>query len=119
MFTIALEGMRFNAPVGLYAEEGLLGNEIMVDLYLNLNGNHVKAEELHKSVNYEIVYESVRHLLTQRASLLETVSSKIISTVAALSPKIEGIEVRVSKFNPPVAGRIDRVFVEEAWVRAI
>lgn len=118
MITIALEGMRFHAPIGLYPEETLLGNEIVVDVYLNVATNHNRADDLKNSVNYEEVYEKVKIVLMQPTHLLENVCRNIIMVVSQLSILIEAVQVRVSKLHPPVAGRIDRVFVEEEWVRS-
>ena len=117
MITIALEGMRFHAYVGWHEEEKIIGNEIQVDLYLNVPRGHSDSDALQETVNYETVFEAVKLVLGEKMNLLETVCRKIIAVVAALSSSIEGIEVRVSKINPPLLGRVDRVFVEEVWTR--
>jgi len=117
MITIALEGMKFHAFVGWYEEEKILGNEITVDLYVNVPADVQEGDSLQETVNYETVYETVRQVLNEKINLLETVCQRIIERVAALSTKIEGVEVRVSKLHPSVSGRVDRVFVEQEWIR--
>jgi len=117
MITIAIEGMRFHAFVGWHEEEKVIGNEIQVDLYLNVSSNQSDDDVLQKTVNYETVFDAVKLVMNERINLLETVCKKIITSVTTLSPSIEEIEVRVSKMNPPLPGRVDRVFVEESWTK--
>lgn len=117
MITIALEGMRFQAPVGIYPEEALLGNEIVVDVYLNVATHQHRGESIKDSLNYETVYTAVKIILQQPAQLLETVCRNIIGSVSQLSKLIEAIQVRVSKLHPPLPGQVARVFVEEEWIR--
>ena len=117
MITIALEGMRFHAKVGWYEEEKLLGNELVVDVYLNVPPFKVETDLLPKTVDYETVFDTVKQVLSDDINLLETVCFRIIENVAALSYEIKGIQVRVSKLHPPVNGRADRVFVEQEWLR--
>jgi dihydroneopterin aldolase len=117
MSTIALEGMKFQAPVGFYQEEKRLGNEIVVDLYVNVSKLRQRDDLLEHTLNYEVIFETVKEVLTRPANLLETVSRQIIEEVSRLHSAIEAIEIRVAKLHPPVNGTVGRVFVEEEWVR--
>jgi dihydroneopterin aldolase len=46
--------------------------------------------------------------------LLEHVCGRIISRLKAAFPSIDELRVRVSKMNPPMGGKMDKVTVEFA-----
>ena len=117
MITIALEGMQFHAYVGWYEEEKVLGNEMTIDLYLDVNLNQTTKDSLPETLDYERVFETVKQVMEAKMHLMETVCQQIITSVALLSKSIEKIKVRVCKLNPPITGRLQRVFVEEEWKR--
>ena len=117
MRTIGLEGMRFHACIGFHPEEKILGNEIEVNLYVTVNSEGMGEDQLEMTLDYARVYETVKNILDEKMSLLETACHKIESAIAALSDEVTKVKVRVAKIHPPIAGRIAQVFVEDEWVR--
>jgi len=63
------------------------------------------------------VHDVVKKIFEGEMNLLETACRRIQESVALLSPEVKQIRVRVSKLHPPVEGILDRVFVEDEWVR--
>jgi dihydroneopterin aldolase len=117
MRTIGLEGMRFHALVGFHPEEKILGNEIEVSICVTINSKELSEDRLEETLDYVLVYEKVKMILQEKMNLLETACIKIQLAVAALSDDIMKVRVRVSKIHPAIAGRIEKVFVEDEWIR--
>ncbi|MBK9730165.1 MAG: dihydroneopterin aldolase [Chitinophagaceae bacterium] len=120
MAVIAFEGMKFHAHVGYYEAEQLLGNEIEVSIKMavNFTGGST-GDELTRTVDYEEVYETVRKVMLEPMHLLETAVQKIISGISNIYPSVYSLKVRVAKLNPPLHGRVKKVWVEDNWVRNI
>ncbi|HYV94123.1 MAG TPA: dihydroneopterin aldolase [Chitinophagales bacterium] len=117
MRTIGLEGMRFHALIGFHPEEKILGNEIEVSIYVTINSGELKEDQLEETLDYMKVHDTVKIILEEKMNLLETACNKIQLAVAALSNDVIKVKVRVTKIHPPVAGRIEKIFVEDEWIR--
>src|ERR1043165_6021364 len=118
MRTIGLEGMRFNAHIGIHPEEKVLGNEIEVNIYVTLNTEGLKHDQLEETLDYVKIYETIKNIVHERMRLLETACTKIQLAIAELSDDVTKVKVRIAKLYPPIAGsRIEKFFVEDEWVR--
>ena len=117
MRTIGLEGMRFHALIGFHSEEKILGNEIEVSIYVTINKQELNEDRLEETLDYVVIYEKVKMILQERMNLLETACNKIRLAVALLSDDIVKVRVSVAKIHPAIAGRIEKIFVEDEWVR--
>ncbi len=103
--TVALEGMEFFAYHGFYKEEQRIGNKYSVDLVIETDFTKAADEDdLSGTINYEAVYNLVKHEMLHPNKLLESIGQKIINAVLAEFPSVNAIEVSVSKFNPPIGG---------------
>ena len=118
MPTIGLEGMRFYALVGFHPEEKILGNEIEVSIYVTINSSGLKKDQLEETLDYAKVYETVKIILQEKMKLLETACNKIQVAIADLSEDVIKVKVRIAKIHPPIAGRIERFFVEDEWTKS-
>ncbi|MBC3539947.1 dihydroneopterin aldolase [Rufibacter sediminis] len=105
MGQIALEGMEFFAYHGYYDEEQKIGNKYGVDLYLQTDLHAAGASDnLEQTVNYETLYNLVKHEMSIPARLLEHVAHRILEGVYQQFPFVQQVKVSVSKFNPPLGG---------------
>ena len=105
MGTIALEGLEFFSYHGFYAEEQKIGNRYSVDVTIAVDFERAAVDDrLSETVNYEKVYQTVAEVMGERPKLLEHIAHRIIRSLRERYPRIESIEVGVSKFNPPVGG---------------
>lgn len=114
---ICLEGMRFHALIGIHSEEKVLGNEIEVSIYITIDTPGASEDLPVKTLNYEILYETIKGIFNEKISMLETACSKILIAVSKLNKDVKKIRVRVAKLHPPLQGRVERVFVEDEWMR--
>lgn len=99
MVTVSLHGIRIHAPIGLYPEEKVLGNdfEINVDMWL-------PDVQPWPFADYTLARKAVADVFQQPADLLETVVLNIHSALKELFPFTEKIKVCVRKMHPPMPG---------------
>jgi len=112
MATIKIEGMDFFAYHGCFTEESIIGTRFEVDLTVSADTEQAEiSDNLHHTVNYLTLYDTVKKEMDIRSNLLENVAYRIINAIKNRFPIITGVEVKVSKLNPPLGGKIDRVTV--------
>lgn len=112
MGIIKIEGMDFFAYHGCFAEESIIGTRFEVDLLVELDTSQAEqSDNLHQTVNYMSLYETVKTEMEIRSNLLENVAHRILDSIQKRFPFITRTEVKISKLNPPLGGKIDRVSV--------
>ena len=109
---ISLEGLEFFAHHGFYKEEQKIGNKFAVDITISTDlTGAAEHDELKETINYEILYKIIRHVMSEPTKLLEHIGKRIIDTVFLEFPQVDDIQVKISKFNPPVGGICQRASV--------
>lgn len=110
MGLIVLEGMQFHAFHGVHAEERLMGGKYQVDVFLDypFEGN---ADHLEHTANYETVYRLVAGRMETPVNLIEHLAELILADLQHAFSEAK-VRVRVSKFQPPVGGVVERAYVE-------
>lgn len=112
MALIEIENMEFHANHGHYAEEQLIGNTFLVDLKITYNSEKAqKSDNLKDTVNYQKAFEIVKHEMGAKSHLLEHVGNRILESLFSELAGIESASVKVSKVNPPMGGKIEKVSV--------
>ena len=112
MGTIAIEGMEFHAFHGCFKEEQIIGNTFIVDVILEAETMaSEESDNLDETVNYAEVFDLVKQEMQIKSKLLEHVARRIINAILAKFEEIEFVEVKVSKLNPPVGGKVHSVSV--------
>ncbi len=102
---ISLEGLEFFAHHGYYHEEQKIGNKFAVDITVHTDlSDAAEHDQLKETINYETLYRLIRHEMSEPTKLLEHLGKRIMDVVFDQFPAINEIEVRVSKYNPPVGG---------------
>ncbi len=118
MPVIAIEGMIFRAPIGVYEAEKILGSELEVSVKIALKESKKPAtDNLGYTVDYENVYELISKTIAQPVNLLETAVSRIISAILLEYPEVARVKIRVAKLHPPLNGIVKKVWVEESRYR--
>ena len=116
MGKINLEGMEFFAFHGCFREEQIIGSKFIVDLSVETDTEIPEhSDNLHDTVDYVGLYRCVRREMEQKSHLLEHVSRRILDAVRADFPVVKAIDLRVSKINPPMGGKMDRVSFKTQW----
>lgn len=113
MAVIGLEGMRFNGPHGFYPEEGLLGNDFVVDVYVATSTRRAAiSDDLGATVNYETVYLMVQSEMRKPVQLIETLAERILQRLSSFYESAQGFRVIVRKLHPPLGGQVDAAYIE-------
>ncbi len=113
MAQIALEGMRFYAHHGFYEEERVIGNDYVVDVYVDTVFTKAAVDDdLYQTINYETIYLICDAAMRKNSKLLEAVANRIALGIKHQFKFVNALKVRVKKLNPPLGGRVDAAFVE-------
>ena len=112
MGLIQIEGMEFYAYHGHYIEEQVVGNRFLLDLIIETDMTKpAKTDHLEDAVNYQVAYQIIKREMGKKSHLLEHIAERILDS---LYDELEGIQkatVKISKMNPPMGGRMDKVSV--------
>jgi 7,8-dihydroneopterin aldolase/epimerase/oxygenase len=112
MGVIAIEGMEFFAYHGCLEEERIIGNHFQVDLFMEVNTEKAElTDDLHQTVNYQKVYAVTKKQMEIKSKLLEHLSRRIADAIIAEFPSVTELTVKVSKRNPPIGGKVEKVSV--------
>ena len=118
MSLITLENMEFHAFHGCLEHEQQLGNTFIVTLSMELDTLLAGAtDELEHTLNYQLVYDAVKAQMDLPSKLIEHVGQRILDAVFDKFTQIQGLEVKLSKMNPPLGGKVDRVTIELNKIR--
>lgn len=107
-----LEGLEFHAYHGVYPHERSSGNKFEVDIEVDtVFSQSAFHDDLSGTINYEDLYGIIKTVMDQPAKLLETVGHAIAEKTLASFSTARRVEVRISKFNPPIGGVCRRATV--------
>ena len=113
MSCITLNGMRFYAFHGCFAEEQKIGTYFIVDVAFETNTSRAqRSDDIADTVSYLDVYRTVKREMMIPSHLLEHVGDRIAQAILNEYPAIESVSGKVSKMNPPLGGQLDSVTVE-------
>ena len=113
MSLIRIDGMSFYAHHGCFDTEQTIGTRFRVDVAMRVDTSRAeRSDDLNDTVNYADVYQVVKREMQQPSHLLEHVAHRIASAIQAAFGSVEQVEVKVSKLNPPLGGKMDAVSVE-------
>jgi len=113
MAKITLENMEFHAFHGCLEHEQKLGNTFIVTVGMELDTSLAGAtDELVHTLNYQLVYDEVKTQMEIPSRLIEHVGQRILEALFNEFPQLTRIELKLSKMNPPLGGKVDRVTIE-------
>ena len=102
---VSLEGLEFHAYHGVYAHERSSGNKFEVDILVDTRfSDSAFQDELSGTINYEDLYAIVKAEMEKPSKLLETVGHAIAKQTLQSFKEAVSVEVKISKFNPPIGG---------------
>ncbi len=102
---VSLEGLEFHAYHGVYPHERSSGNKFEVDILVETNFNESAfRDDLAGTLNYEDLYVVVKLEMEKPSKLLETVANQIAEETLKKFQEAVSVEVKISKFNPPIGG---------------
>lgn len=107
MAEIKLVGMSFYAHHGYYIHEQKRGNNYIVDVSMELNIDEAAVhDDLHLTVNYEVIYRICNEIMEEPCKLIETVAYRIAHEVKKSFPYLGNIRVVIHKMKPELGGPV-------------
>ena len=112
MGLIKIENMEFYAYHGHFKEEQIVGNRFLVDLTIETDMQMpAKSDDLNDALDYQKAYNIVKDEMETKSHLLENIAGRILDSLYNNFSTIKKAEVKVSKMNPPMGGKMERVSV--------
>lgn len=112
MAIIEIENMEFYAYHGCFKEEQVVGNQFQVSILIEADTQAAqKSDNINDTVNYQVVYNLIKEEMQQKSKLLEHVAERIVSSVHESFKEVKRVWVKVSKLNPPLGGKVEKVSV--------
>jgi len=109
---VELEGLEFHAFHGLYPHERESGNWFEVDIAVDTDFSlAATTDELAGTVNYEVLFRIVKEEMDKPSKLLETVAEKIVNDVLTQLPAALNVNLKISKLNPPIGGKVKKATI--------
>lgn len=109
---VFLENMEFHAFHGVYSDEKKNGNTFSVDLEFEADLQRAaETDNIDDTINYELIYNIIQREMNIPSNLLENVAGRIYKAVKARFPDISALQVKVTKHNPPLNGKVQKVSV--------
>lgn len=110
---IYLRNVRFHAFHGVLPQEGIVGNDYLVNLVLDYDfSSAMKTDGLQGTLNYAEVYQKVREEMAVPSKLLEHVAGRIAHRLFSDFPEIQKLQLSITKVNPPMGADSDGAGVE-------
>lgn len=109
---ITVEGIKLYAYHGCLEEEGRIGGEYIVDVYMQID--FLKAavtDDLLLTIDYCTVFNVCKEEMAVRSKLIEHVGKRIFDKLEKLFPQLLHLKVVVHKLLPPMNGPVDKVSV--------
>lgn len=109
---VVLRGLEFHGRHGVYEEELRFGARFVVDLELEWDFSGL-SDHIDATVNYALVYDSVRHEVTEkRFKLIEVLAERIAERILSEHSRLKRATVRVHKPHAPIPGIFRDVYAE-------
>lgn len=110
---IYLRNVSFHAFHGVLPQEGMVGNDYLVNLVLDYDfSSAMKTDNLEGTLNYAEVYQKVRKEMATPSKLLEHVAGRIAHRLFSDFPEIQKLQLSITKVNPPMGADSDGAGVE-------
>ena len=105
-FKISLNGLEFNSKIGYHNQEQIDGNLFLVNLDLKIKRNKIN-DNLNMTVDYEKIYNLVKHIMSKKMKLIETVAESINNEILSNFDLVYSSKVKIYKMNPKIDGKIE------------
>ena len=111
--TINVEGIKLYAYHGCLEEEGKIGGNYIVDVYMQTDFSEAAlSDDLNKTIDYCEVYEIVKTEMAVRSRLIEHVGQRIYDKMIHRFSALTGLRIKITKLLPPMNGNVAQVSIE-------
>ncbi|SEA35291.1 dihydroneopterin aldolase [Prevotella sp. tc2-28] len=100
---IILREVRFHAFHGVMPQERKVGADFTVSLRVGVDLSlPAESDDVADTLNYATLYEVVKQQMEIPSQLLEHVAGRIGKAVMDTFPQVTGVDVTLTKLNPPM-----------------
>ncbi|MFC5284480.1 dihydroneopterin aldolase [Pedobacter alpinus] len=110
--TVGLEGAKFNAAVGWFAEERVFKNDFLVDLSVSYEVKERLSDDLNDGIDYMQLHAICAKAFELEAFLIESIAQNVLEAIKMRFVNINEINICIKKFHPPVKAEIAASFVK-------
>lgn len=112
MGQIIIEGMEFYAYHGHFEEEQIVGGKFIVDIIIDTDTEKAaKSDSLEDALDYQAIYKDIKVEMETTSYLLENITNRIMDRLFKNYNSIQRVILTVSKLNPPVGGKVNKVSI--------
>jgi 7,8-dihydroneopterin aldolase/epimerase/oxygenase len=112
MSKIILENMEFHSYHGVMEHEKTLGNTFLVTVIMEVNTDKAAfTDHLEDTVNYQLIYQTIKKQMDVPSNLIEHVTERILDKLMNKFPRILHLNIKLSKMNPPLGGKVEKVSI--------
>lgn len=105
--------MEFYAYHGHFKEEQRVGNRFIVNVKLKTDITEAaQSDNLDDAMDYQKVYKLIEEEMKQKSYLIEPLLMRTVKRLFNEFKQLEYLELEISKLNPPLGGRVERVSLE-------
>ncbi len=109
---IHVNGIQVYAYHGCLAEEAKIGGHYTIDVKMLTDFSEAaQSDDLSNTIDYCDVAKIVQEEMAIRSKLIEQVGQRILMRMQAELPYLQGIELKVTKHDPPIPGEVDSVSI--------
>ncbi len=110
---IILNNVCFYAFHGVIPQEQVVGNEFYVSMKAKVDITQIEGnDDILNSVSYADIYQSIKEEIDIKTKTLEQLALRIINRLFNDFDKIERIEFKLEKRNPPMGAIIETAGIE-------
>lgn len=102
MLKIELSNLLFHGFHGVYEAESKTGNDFEVNLIVYFEPRYLPIRHMDETIDYTKLYEIVKTFMDRPTELLETIATEIAQEIFSIYNKVEEVNVRIKKLNPPI-----------------
>ena len=115
---ILMKGIKFYAFHGVLEQEKKIGANFIVDLKIKTDFSKAAiTDSLEDTISYADIFNDIKREMEIPSLLLENVCQRICEKLFESYPKIEYINIRLFKENPPMNSDSKAVGVEMSFER--
>lgn len=104
--------MEFHAFIGCLQHEKTLGNQFTVTVTMFFDGKKAQqTDNLEDTINYQQIFDIVKDEMSHPCNLIENAAFRIINSLKTNILEVEKWEVELSKLNPPLGSKVEKVTV--------
>ena len=113
MAEIYLKNVRCYSFHGCLKEEGVIGSDYLVNLWVNIALDKTPlTDKIEDTIDYVFLNKVIVEEMSIPSKLLETVAKRILDRVFREDKRIRKMKVSVSKICPPINGDVESVAVK-------